>query len=362
MRSDARTRVLVTGASGKIGTHVVNELITRGYCVRALTSKSANVYGNSNELEWRVLDFQESLEFDDLVRGCSVVIHLGAELNSMDRMPRSNVDATRALAEASERAHVKFFCYTSSVSVYGSARRRRVTEDSPVMTTDRDVRSEFWGDKQFRTYGRTKLQGEKAINAVAHNVEYVTLRPTLVVDTRDLISLQDWHKPKKQWYASRHAHHIYVFDVANAILWFMERSLRRDRPAPGVDTFNLSEDDTPVSTYGQIFKAAYAASHDPRWRVAAIPWPVEWLLAILRARRVILRHPFGRMTFADTKLRQSGYMVRFGMSQAVSNFCAGLTPLRTTDHKGQATTRASHDVSVESAYEGGQNVGEVTGA
>ena len=146
MRTNAQTRVLVTGATGKIGRHVVDELLARGYQVRALTSKPVAAATASDTLEWCQLDFQESLDFDSLVRECAAVIHLGAETNVKERMQRSNVEATRALAEASERADVKFFCYTSSVSVYGSSRRRRVLEDSPVLTTDRDVRSEYWAD------------------------------------------------------------------------------------------------------------------------------------------------------------------------------------------------------------------------
>src|SRR6476660_7901223 len=144
MTTRAQTRVLVTGATGKIGRHVVNELLARGYQVRALTSKPVAAATGSERLEWCRLDFQESLEFESLVRQCAAVIHLGAETSAEERMQRSNVDATRALAEASERADVKVFCYTSSVSVYGSSRRRRVLEDSPALSTDRDVRSEYW--------------------------------------------------------------------------------------------------------------------------------------------------------------------------------------------------------------------------
>ncbi len=102
MGSNAQTRVLVTGATGKIGRHVVNELLARGYPVRALTSKRIAKVPASDRLEWCQLDFQESLDFDPLVRGCAAVIHLGAELDVTERMQRSNVEATRALAEASD--------------------------------------------------------------------------------------------------------------------------------------------------------------------------------------------------------------------------------------------------------------------
>ena len=320
MRSSGQQRVLVTGATGKIGRHVVNELLARGYHVRALTSRSVTGARADDRLEWRQLDFQESLDFDVLVRECAAVLHLGAELSVIERMQRSNVEATRALAEASERAGVKFFCYTSSVSVYGSSRRRLVSEDSPVLTADRDVRSAYWGVKELRCYGRTKLGGELAISRAACNVEYVILRPTVVVDVQDLVRLGDWSKAKKQRAASRHAHHIYIHDVADAVLWFMEQSLSRGQASPGVRTFNLSEDATPTNTYGQIFKSAFETTGDRRWRVTPLPWFVEWLWEILKSRRIILRLPFGRVLFADNKLRDAGYEFPFGMPRAITIF------------------------------------------
>lgn len=320
MPSDRPPRVLVTGAAGKIGRHVVNELLERDFQVRALTSKPVGEVIPGGRLEWRQLDFQESLDFDPLVQDCAAVLHLAAEITIIERMQRSNVEATRALAEASERAGVRFFCYTSSVSVYGSSKRRLVTEDSPVLTTDRDLPSEYWATEYLRCYGRTKLQGELAISATARHGEYVILRPTVVVDVRDLVELGDWSMAKKRRLGARHAHHIYVHDVVDTILWFMGRSLGRDQPSAGVGTFNLAEDDTSISTYAQLFKSAYEATGDSRWHAPAIPWPVEWLCAISLSRRLILRHPFGHMLFSGDKLRETGCAFRFGMSRAIADF------------------------------------------
>jgi nucleoside-diphosphate-sugar epimerase len=282
--------VLVTGAAGKIGRHVVNDLLERGYQVRAVTSKPVAEAVAGDRLKWCQLDFQQSLDFGPLVRDCVAVIHLAAEIGVMERMQRSNVEATRALAEASERAGVKFFCYTSSVAVYGSSQRRRVFEDSPVLTADRDVRSESWDAAELRCYGRTKLGGELVIKATARAVDYVIVRPTVVVGEPDLARLGDWSKAQKQRAAARHAHLVYVRDVADAIVWFLTDSLRRDQPSSGVRTFNLSEDDAPTGTYGQFFRSAYEVTGDRRWRVAPMPWPrvapmpwpVEWLWVILR--------------------------------------------------------------------------------
>lgn len=324
MDSNVKPMVLVTGATGRIGRYVVDELLARGYRVRALTSKHVTAVPASGLLEWRQLDFLESLDFDSAVSGCAAILHLGAELRAVDRMHRLNVEATRALAEAGERNDVKVFCYTSSVAVYGSTRRRRVSENSPVLTPDRDVRREYWGNSVLRSYGRTKLQGELAIKAAARNVEYVVLRPTVVVDLADLRELGDRSQPWKRIAGTRNAHHIYTPDVADAILWFMERGLDRERPAPAVSTFNLSDDETPNSTYGQLFKVAYEATGDKRWKAAPIPWPAVWLHVMAKNRTLLFRWPFGQMLFVGDKLRQEGYKFRFGIPRAIDELCRQL--------------------------------------
>ena len=312
--------VLVTGASGKIGHYVVSELLERGYSVRAVTSRPASDHAASDGLEWCQLDFQKSLDFDPLVHGCAAVLHLGAEITAAERMPRSNAEATRALAEACERAGVKFLGYTSSVAVYGSSRRRLVTEDSPVLTPDRDVRGEYWASESLRCYGRTKLQGELAIREVARSVERAIVRPTVVVDTSDLIALSNWTKMMKQRGAARHAHLIYVRDVADVMIWLMEEGLHRSQASSDVRVFNLAEDNSTIRTYGQLFNYAYRVTGDRRWHVLSIPWVVEWLWVIINCRRLIFRQPFGRMLFSGEKLQEAGYKFRFGMSQVIGEF------------------------------------------
>jgi nucleoside-diphosphate-sugar epimerase/choline dehydrogenase-like flavoprotein len=347
MEKNAQTRVLVTGGTGKIGSHVIDELLARGYRVRALTSKPVAAAAANDQLEWCRLDFQESLEFDSLVRGCAAVIHLAAESKSTEQMQRTNVAATRALAEASERAGVKVFCYTSSISVYGSSRRRRVLEDSPVLTADRDVRSEYWAGEEMRCYGRTKLQGELAIKAAARDVEYIVLRPTVVIDIQDLMNLRGWGRARKSLSGSTHAHHIYVDDVADAIVWFIERGLRRDKPRPGVSTFNLSEDDAPVRSFGQIFKAAHKASGNQEWQAAVVPWPIQWLLMMAKYRTLLWRQPLGRMLFPGDRLRAAGYTVPHGMPEVIASFCRELSSTGTSAVRDTASVGSAHDAPAE---------------
>jgi len=316
--SEARpTRVLVTGATGRIGHVVVSDLLERGYHVRATTSKvPPEGDDHRGALEWRHFDFLNATDYDGLVTGCDAVLHIGAEMGNIERMWRSNVDATRLLAEATERAGAKAFCYTSTVAVYGSGLARMMTEDAPVLTADRDIRSEYWAIDQTRAYGRTKLGGELALRQAARAVRYVVLRPTVVVNVSQIVEIRDWSRVKRTLAAHRHAHHIYVGDVSDAIIWSMERAIA-GAGAPGcIETFNLSEDELPEPTHADFMRKAFAVSGDPRFRVVRVPWPADWMRDFLRFRTLPLRNPGWRMRFPNDGLRAAGYRPRFGMAQA----------------------------------------------
>jgi hypothetical protein len=169
------------------------------------------------------------------------------------------------------------------------------------------------------------------------------------------MNLRDWSKARKHLSGSSHAHHIHVYDVVDAILWFMERGLRRDQPLAGVSTFNLSEDDTPIHAFSQIFEAAYEISNDRKWRAAAISWPIQWLLMVAKYRIVLLRQPLGRMLFSGDKLRDAGYAIRFGMSHAIAVFCEELASTDTSVVKSLESMRSEHDAHAETSSAGGSN-------
>jgi nucleoside-diphosphate-sugar epimerase len=309
------TRVLVTGASGKIGKHVVSELVARGYTVRALTTRPVEAVAHlQDKAEWIRLDWHQSLAFDSLVEGCSAILHLGAELFQIDKMQRSNVEATQALARAAEAAGVRFFCYVSSAAVYGSTLSATVSEDSPVLTDDRDVKGEYLAVDALRCYGRTKLAGEHRIRDEAKSVDYVILRPTMVVEDADLAELGSWSYLKRAIAGYRHSQQIYVLDVVHAILWFMERSLTADSRPPAISIFNLADNSITENTYANFFRKAYIRSSDRRFKVIELPWVFDGLRDALKFRTLPFRHTLGRMRFSTERLHATGYRHRYGIS------------------------------------------------
>jgi choline dehydrogenase-like flavoprotein/nucleoside-diphosphate-sugar epimerase len=334
------TRVLITGGTGRIGHVVVSDLLKRGYSVRATTSKEPPEGDNHDgALEWRRFDFLDATDYDGLVAGCDTVLHLGAEIGKIERMWRVNVEATGLLAEAAERAGAKAFCYTSSVAVYGSGLKRMMTEDAPVLTVDRDIRSEYWALDYVRTYGRTKLGGELALRQKAKTVRYVVLRPTVVVDVPEIIGIRNWSIAKRTLAAHRHAHHIYVCDVSDAIIWSMERAMAGAAAPGSIETFNLSEDEFPEATHADFMRKAFAESRDPRFRIVRVPWIADWMHDFLRFRTFPLRNPLWRMCFPSDRLRAAGYRPRFGLAHA---HALALETIRNEAKHARSLARKNH--------------------
>jgi nucleoside-diphosphate-sugar epimerase len=311
------TRVLLTGATGLVGRVVLSDLLERGYSVRATTSKATHADDDQGDApEWRLFDFMEATDYDILVSGCDAILHVAGEKGKLECMQRVNVDATRLLAEAAERAGVKAFCYTSSVSVYGSGLQRTMAENAPVLTVERDVRSEYWALEYVRMYGRTKLAGELALRKAAKAVRYILLRPTFIVDIPEIVGIRDWSYIKRMLTAHRHAHYIYVRDVSDALIWSMEKAIAGAGEPGSVEIFNLSDENSQEPTHAEFLRRAFAVSGDPRFNVVTAPWIGDWLHDFLRFRTLPLRNPFWRMRFPDDRLRAAGYRLRFGMAYA----------------------------------------------
>ncbi|WP_105431317.1 NAD(P)-dependent oxidoreductase [Neorhizobium sp. T6_25] len=310
--------VLVTGATGRIGRIVVADLIERGYAVRATTSKPLAADGGKVDdlLEWRRFDFMTDDDWDGLVKGCCAVLHLAAELGKMERMQRVNVEATRQLAQACEREGITAFCYASTVSVYGSGRKRLIDEASPVLTADRDIPSQYWALDYVRMYGRTKLAGELALRAVARQTRFTIVRPAVVVDINQIIGIRDWNPIKRLLGAHRHAHHVYVRDVSDAMIWLIVRGLAGHGLPGQVEVYNLAEDDCPDPRHIDFMRKAFATSHDRRYRSLPIPAVADWLHDFLRFRTLPLRNPLWRMRFSNQRLKEAGYRFRYGMADA----------------------------------------------
>ena len=116
-------RVLVTGATGLLGSHIVERLIAQGYTVRALVRPSSRTaFLDEIGVDVKRGDLTDPAACERALDDVALVFHCAAKVGdwgSWKEFQLGCIDATRTLAEASSRAGVDRFVHISSTSAYG---------------------------------------------------------------------------------------------------------------------------------------------------------------------------------------------------------------------------------------------------
>lgn len=140
-------KILVTGADGFIGSHLVEHLVSLDHDVRAFT-----YYNSFNSLGWldespaavrRSIevfsgDIRDPYGVKAAMRGCDVVLHLAAlvaipySYHSPDTYVDTNVKGTLNVVQAARELGVARVVHTSTSEVYGTARFVPITEEHPL--------------------------------------------------------------------------------------------------------------------------------------------------------------------------------------------------------------------------------------
>lgn len=169
-----RRTVLVTGASGFMGRHLVRRLAECGWQVRATVRQPATVACTVGVEAVPLGDLRGPVAWEPLVDGATHVLHLAGLAHASAAIPAAVYDAVNGtaagdLARAAGRAGVQRLLVMSSVRAQSGPQAGDVLDESATPTpTD--------------AYGRSKLAGERLTMAAVAGckTEVVILRPVVV--------------------------------------------------------------------------------------------------------------------------------------------------------------------------------------
>ena len=219
-------RILVTGATGKVGSRLAKRLAKRGDQVRALVRDPARADDlREARIELVVGDLLDVGSLAPAVHGVDAVVHCAAFFRGAtpEQAHAVNDLRTQHLASAARAASVKRFIFTSTGLVYGSTEGRLAREDDPCVPT--------------AAYPVSKLAAERFLLAI-EGLDVRVLRLPFVYGDGDphiqeVVPLMRAFPPGRRLSIGHHA------DVAQAV------ALVLDTPSPSHRIYNVVDDEAP---------------------------------------------------------------------------------------------------------------------
>jgi nucleoside-diphosphate-sugar epimerase len=165
--------VLVTGANGFIGQHLVRALLDAGHHVRGMYNVEKPLYFfGSDEIEWRKAELRDPKSLQGIGKDIDLVFHLAAiprndKSKTWDDFLTQNVKGTELLLQECDSSKVKRFVYVSSVEAagYGDGIHPRSEEDPTHPEND---------------YGKSKKLAEELVLGKQWSMECVVVRLPMI--------------------------------------------------------------------------------------------------------------------------------------------------------------------------------------
>lgn len=278
-------RILITGASGFIGSFIVEKGLELGYEVWAgMRKSSSRRYLSDERINFIELNLEDKeVLSNQLSRFASqnnkwdYVIHAAGATKCIDskEFMRVNFDGTKNLVDVLIELDMrpKQFIYLSSLSVMGPAREEQPYQ--PIMDSD--------PAEPNTAYGKSKLMAEAYIRSI-ENFPYVIMRPTGVYGPRErdyfqmAVSIKN-HIDFSVGYKPQVITFIYVKDLVKAIYLSIEKGVTRR-------SYFVSEscgyNSRAFSDYIQREMGVKNVLHikAPLWFLKIISFSAEWLSRI----------------------------------------------------------------------------------
>ena len=279
-------KILVTGASGFIGSFIVEEALKRGFETWAAFRKSSSrAFLQDARIHFIELNFASEEQLKEQLRDhqFDYVVHAAGVTKCLHKEDffRINTEGTKNLVRAlmALKMPLRRFVYISSLSIMGAIR-----EEQPYT----EIR-ESDEAKPNTAYGLSKLKAEQWLDTVSEKFPYVILRPTGVYGPRErdyfmIAKSIKSHTDFAVGFKQQDITFVYVTDVVQAVFLALEKGQTGRR-------YFLSD--------GEVYQSSTFS--DLIHRELGKPWWIRitaplWLLRIITFCGEYIAHLTGKVT------------------------------------------------------------------
>ena len=278
-------KILITGASGFIGSFIVEEALRRGFetwaAVRGTSSRQFLTDPRINFIE---LNLSSEVQLTEQLKGLQFdyVVHAAGVTKCLDKADfhRINTEGTQHLVRVLQalQMRIRRFVYISSLSIMGAIREQQPYTE--ILESDEA--------KPNTAYGRSKLEAEQWLDTV-EDLPYVILRPTGVYGPRErdyfmMAKSIKSHTDFAVGYKQQDITFVYVTDVVQAVFLACEKGVTGRR-------YFLSDGEVyQSSTFSNLIRKELG---NPWWiRITA---PI-WVLRVVTFVGEYVGHLTGKVT------------------------------------------------------------------
>jgi dihydroflavonol-4-reductase len=313
LRSSPPSLVLVTGASGFLGSAIAGQLRAQGYDVRTLVRPSSPRTNLDPRDAVREGDLRDPLSLAAALKGVRFLFHAAADYRlwarNREEIRRNNVEGTRLIMEEALRAGVERIVYTSSVATLKLVGGAPATEDHPLAE-----------EEAIGAYKRSKVAAERLVEAMVRRdgLPAVIVNPSTPIGPRDvrptptgriIIEAASGRMPA---FVDTGLNLVHVDDVAAGHLAALERGRIGERYILGGENVLLAD---MLADIARLVGRRPPTLKLPRAAVYPIAYGAELVAKVRGVEPFVtldgLRMARHRMFFDDAKARgELGYAAR----------------------------------------------------
>lgn len=297
--------VFVTGGTGLVGSHLIEELIKKGRHVKALYRNHLPDIKDKEKVEWVKGDILDVISLEEAMQNAEQVYHCAAIVSfdpkQKHQMFATNIEGTANVVNASINAGVKKMCFVSSVAALGQ--RRKGAEIDETMN---------WSEETSNgNYGKSKHYAEMEVwRGIGEGLNAVIVNPVII------LGAGNWNEGSTKifktafeefpHYTKGESGFVDINDLVSAMVQLMESNISGER-------FIVSSEN---KKYEDIFTAiAYAFRKKPP-HIKATPfitslvWRIYALKAMIKNETSLLTRETAQSAQAVVKY-DNGKLKRF---------------------------------------------------
>lgn len=315
--------ILVTGATGFLGTELIHQLSEQGLKLRALKREHSiipDLIQNNSLIDWVIADINNLSDLEDAFDGITQVYHCAAlvSFNPKDKakLLRVNIAGTGNVVNLCRDLGIRLV-HVSSVAALGNAKKGS-------LITEKD----FWEyDVKAHAYAISKYEGEMEVwRGIAEGLDAVIVNPSVIIGAgagfEGSGAIFKLVKEGLSYYTRGATGIVDVCDVAKSMIALMNGTETAERYTISAENYHYKQF---FSEIAQGYGVKAPAKEAKPWMLA-IAWRAAKLAALFTGKPAALtsdaaRSSLNESLYSNEKIKQSIGIIFKPLKQSIAEIC-----------------------------------------